>query len=423
MNKEVFAPQLVDQSSPSIDNWVLSRLDQVIEPVVAPINIPVITMKAPSGTKVNTQELRQTYINKTGNESLAFDAQLELDAITRMPYDQWQQRVDRMLQAYVLEHVVEEDITYYDLKLSRDEDGNVTKIFAPGFEDSETGDIEESFARAKGRRVAAENLGFHKIKEFVTPREAIGRFFVRLSPPGTKEEGFPGHSFAVIGRVMEDRLEIVAYRNWLAVSEQTEFLNRFLSEENQLAEDAQDVDLLQAPVFLPRELGVNSHMGVIRMLDSRRFALNNNDSLLTSLAPYRQKVIKAMRFRNKAEIVRAMNAHENFARAYLNGEVLVKSVRGDVVRGYDYYASYAPPLTKGSCGKGGVFFNSQFSSKVESLSLSNSGSSMYSTRSSGFLRAPDYWSIGQCDKCPEKIVGPCDWCMKCEQADFLKGVN
>jgi len=276
---------------------------------------------------------------------LAFDAQLEMNAAKRLTPEQFWHREKRMLSGYIKEHVIKKERDSYSYDLVRNSQGDIVKWTAQGFEDAP--DISDVFDRASGRRADAEKEGFRKIRQKFTPKEAAGSYFVIVSPPGLPEEGFPGHNFIGVGKVGQDSVEMVIERNWLSTSELAQVVNKFLPDNERLSDESLDTDFIKTLVALPKEL-FSSHEDILRLFSDRQVRDSTNGELFKELESYQERAIWAMWSGNRDLVVETLNAHENFARAFLNGENL---------RDYGHYGSYAPPMSLESCGLGGRFMS------------------------------------------------------------------
>ncbi|MDD2822589.1 MAG: hypothetical protein PHQ59_00775 [Candidatus Daviesbacteria bacterium] len=271
----------------------------------------------------------------------------------------WRTRVDENLKYFTREYIVEENITRYSYGLKRGENGLPNQIYSIGYE--QDGDILESFKKGQGIRARAECIGFKEKIEQPLFAGVIdkGDFAVWHSEPGKKEDGFKDHNFTFVFQVLEDRVDAIAYRNHLTTSEATNFLNQFLSIENQLSESSSDVDLLKTPVWLKGGERFNSHMDVIKALDPNH-SNRQQDSchwLLDKLQPLRRDVLNALENQDIKEAERNKIAHDNYALALLRGEITESN---ELTVGDEAYEerkrrliAMGAPRLRGSCGFSG----------------------------------------------------------------------
>ncbi|MCL5784430.1 MAG: hypothetical protein M1142_03695 [Patescibacteria group bacterium] len=269
--------------------------------------------------------------------------QVELDALDKMIIDDWRLRVDQNLQYFTREYVLEENITRYSYGLKRDKNGIPYQVYSPGFEDE--GDVINSFRKGVGERAQVEYVGFEKIEQKIFQGGAEGNFFVWVSPPGKAEDGFKDHNFTFVGHVLDDRIDMIAYKNWLSRAENARFLNRYLPDLKQLDEKAQDLDFLANPVFLKGGERFKNLMGVVHVLDPQRSDLKEEDNrwFLDKLNPFRKTVILALETGDLAGAERAKTAHDNYAVALLRGQ-------DNDVDSLDYWAAQPAVTLQGSCG-------------------------------------------------------------------------
>lgn len=131
------------------------------------------------------------------------------------------------------------------------------ELQAPGF----LGPIAKSYDKAigecrrwgqSGRREIAECEGFRKLEKalFEAPE---GTFYLWISPPGTKKEGYGDYSFTHLGQIKKTergrRIEVTAWRNTLTLEEHLQIINYFLPEEDKL-ESPEDTDFLRNPILI-----------------------------------------------------------------------------------------------------------------------------------------------------------------------------
>ncbi|MDP3998933.1 MAG: hypothetical protein Q8P89_04955 [bacterium] len=102
------------------------------------------------------------------------------------------------------------------------------------------------------RRETAECEGFRKLEKDILEAPE-GTFYLWISPPGTKEEGYGDYSFTHLGQIKirngVRRIEVTAVRNKLSLEEHAQVLNRFLPEEGRL-KSPRDTDFLRCPVLI-----------------------------------------------------------------------------------------------------------------------------------------------------------------------------
>lgn len=270
----------------------------------------------------------------------------ELEARSRIPDFVWRFRVDQNLLFYTREYILEENITHYSYQLRRGPDGLPCQIYSPGFE--EEGDILKSFQKGAGIRARAECVGFEKIQQRIFQKEAENNFFVWVSLPDRREDGFGTHSFTFIGQILNERIEMVAYKNWLTARVNATALNKFLSEDNQFSDQSTDLDFLQTPVFLPGGVQFRSYLDVVHYLDPERgdFCEDNNQWFLDKLEPYRRAIILALEINNLGEAEKLRKAHDNFALALLKGQDTEN-------KNMDDWAARPTTMLRGSCGFSG----------------------------------------------------------------------
>lgn len=216
---------------------------------------------------------------------------------------------EQNLLGYTREYLFNQTTHQYPLLLKRNSQGWIETVSAPGYGGK---DILISFKNGPGERSQADYEGFVKVKERLADPEAIDSYFVILSPPGSKEEGFGDYSFAFVGQVTLDKLEMVAYKNYLSLDEQRRFANKFLPDEEALDEAATANDFLKSPVFLPKELGFYSHQDVITFLD-KKIELDDNSRLFEKLRPLREKVLQAFWLGDQALVAQTFSDHAQFA--------------------------------------------------------------------------------------------------------------
>lgn len=283
----------------------------------------------------------------------AFNFQHEIQA-KRDSFDlpAWRHRVDDNLKYFTQEYIVEADITRYSYGLRRGENGLPNQIYSLGYE--KDGDILESFKKGEGLRAEAECLGFNKIEKEIFERSADHDFFLWHSPPGRKEDGFKNHNFTFIGQVLNNKIDVVAYRNFLNRENSVDFLNRFLDDGEKLDKKASDIDFLQNPVFVKGRERFTSHMDVIHTLDPERSNMTESSCrwLLARLEPFRKDILNALEADNLEEAERSKIAHDNYAMALLKGEIREEKTQGYADK--KRWASMGAPILRGSCGFSGM---------------------------------------------------------------------
>lgn len=288
----------------------------------------------------------------------AFDLENILELKDDLPIDEWRNYTDILFQYYSREYILQENITHYHYGLKISKNGLPYEVFAPFAEYD--GDVLESFKRRKGEREEAECRGFEIIEQKLFSGQGRNRFFVWISPPGRKEDGYDSHNFTFIGRWQEgnNKLDMVAYKNWLTPEKNARFLNTFLSKDQKLNEKSKDLDFLKTPVFLPGSF--SNYLEVIYKLDPERkdLKIENNSWFLDKLSLFRDEIIKAL---EKGDVDRAIalkNGHDNFALSLLNGGAKYS-------KNFDYWANLPTPALRGSCGFS-TSFQEIFSSPIQS---------------------------------------------------------
>lgn len=273
----------------------------------------------------------------------------------------WRHRVDDNLRYFTQEYIVEANITKFSYGLRRDQNGIPNQVYSIGYKSD--GDILESFKKGEGKRARAECFGFgQKIERPLFKGEIENNdFFVWHSPPGKKEDGFKDHSFTFIGQILDDRVDMVAYRNHLCKENSINFLNRFLSDdEEKLDQNATDIDFLRNPVFIKGRERFASYMDIIHALDPKRSIWKAESCrwLLDKLQPLRRDILKALEDENIAEAERNKIAHDNYALKLLRGEI---TEANEIAVGnkelYDarkrQLIDMGAPVLRGSCGFSG----------------------------------------------------------------------
>lgn len=135
-------------------------------------------------------------------------------------------------------------------------------IGAPGF----VGDIGASYQKAiadaksrgwSGKREKTESDAFNlKLKPQLF-NASVGTFYIWISPPGSKEEGYGDYSFTHLGQVQKTsqgqrRYVVTSLRNTLELDDHAAILNHFLPEGEKL-KDPNDLDFLSNPVVIKNE--------------------------------------------------------------------------------------------------------------------------------------------------------------------------
>lgn len=249
------------------------------------------------------------------------------------------------------EYILKECVTKYHYGIRRDESGKAYEVYSPGRE--ELGDVIKSFrgdfctdnSRVFGDREQAEYQGFQSIEEEIFSGRGSERFFVWVSMPGKKEDGYGDYSYTFIGQVLDDRLNMVAYRNNVKRSENINFLNKFLPEKQRLEISANAVDMLSKPVWLDKYA---HYTDIIRDLDStyKNSDGKKEEDILEKLTPFRKAVVSAIEMGDLESFERAKRAHDNYALALFKD-------KDQVNLGFDRWASMAAVSFSGSCGKSG----------------------------------------------------------------------
>lgn len=135
-------------------------------------------------------------------------------------------------------------------------------IGAPGF----IGDIGKSYEGAiqdaqrrgfSGRREIAESEAFNKKLNPQLLNAPAGTFYIWVSPPGSKEEGYGDYSFTHLGQVQETatgrrRYVVTSLRNTLELDDHAAMLNHFLPEGKKL-KNPNDIDFLSSPILIANE--------------------------------------------------------------------------------------------------------------------------------------------------------------------------
>lgn len=283
---------------------------------------------------------------KVAESTGAINYDAEYYAKSQMPYDKWHLRVDQNLQFYTKEYIVEENITPYSYQIKKDVNGKPCQIYSFGHETD--GDIINSYKRGNGDRARAEVVGFEKIEKEIFEGRINNRFFVWISPPGRPEDGFSKHNFTFIGHVLEDRVNMVAYRNWMSQKANSAFLNRYLLEKEKVTEEASAIEMLKNPVFIPQDEGCKIYHDVINLLDRQREDINENNCrwLLDKLKNNREAIINSINVGDFNTASKLQNAHDNYALALLQG-------RDHGITSIEHWAMKPPVLLRGSCGFGG----------------------------------------------------------------------
>lgn len=265
----------------------------------------------------------------------------------------WRQRVDHNLQFFTREYIVEENISRYSYGLKRDHFGLPNQIYSIGYEAD--GDIKRSFEKGDGIRARAECIGFDYIEDRVFAGAANKDFFIWHSPPGRAEDGFGNHNFTFIGQVLEEKVEMVAYRNFVGAKEASRFLNQFLPEEKRLQEAPSDLEFLMNPVFIRGGERFITHHDIIRAFDEKG---NNKENscrwLLDALQPLRNDVLEALEKGNLYEAELSKIAHDNFALGLLSGEIKAEVLsKPEYDRQKRKLIAQGAPILRGSCGFSG----------------------------------------------------------------------
>lgn len=326
----------------------------------------------------------QPFPKTAPRSSQAFDLKNLVEAKYRMPVEQWRLECDRELQYYSREYVLRENITDFSYGIKADRLGNPLWVCNPTHPQESAlasfrrGMEVEGSASLKAR-AAAECIGFARIEQLAVNGKGRDRFYIWHSPPGLKSDGFDTHNFTFIGQVLQDRIEAVAYKNWLSASQIATFLNQFLPQGEQFGDNPADLELLSRPVFLPKTERLQNYMDIIRALDPNRsdIAAEDNRWFLDRLQPFRRAIVSALEMEDLAGAHRAKIAHDNFAVAVLKGED-----RG--ITGSSYWSSRPAVVLRGSCG----------------FSVLGSGSGLSIFQDIWFFAQDKYF---ECPKCEGKI--------------------
>lgn len=273
----------------------------------------------------------------------AFDLQILFEAKDSMDRTSWRAELDRELEYFTREYILREHLTEYSYGIELNQFEKPLKVFNPTTPDE---DALESFARATHldgseffkARTKAENLGFRKIRDEVLSGKGSGRFFVWVSPPGRKEDGYDTHNFTHVGYVAKNEIKVYAWKNWLGSKQNREFLNKYLSAQDKLPQNPKDLDFLKSPVFLPKEDKIETHLDVIHALDPKREDLSPDDNrwLLDKLSPFRQTIISKAEAGDLQAALQAKEDHDKQAIYLLTGKKVT-----------------ILPVLRGSCGFSG----------------------------------------------------------------------
>lgn len=165
--------------------------------------------------------------------------------------------LERQIPSYLGEFILKSPFKEFFYEEEVNSQTGQKEIHAPGF----IGPIADVYDNAiwenrrhgqSGRREIAECEGFRKLERALleTPE---GTFYLWISPPGTKEEGYGDYSFTHLGQIKERggnrRIEVTAVRNSLTLEEHAQILNHFLPEERQL-KNPKDTDFLRNPILI-----------------------------------------------------------------------------------------------------------------------------------------------------------------------------
>lgn len=265
----------------------------------------------------------------------------------------WRHRVDDNLRFFTQEYIVEANITKFSYGLRRDKNGIPNQIYSLGYESD--GDILESFKKGEGKRARAECFGFgQKIEQPLFKGEIENNdFFVWHSPPGNKEDGFKDHNFTFIGQVLDDRVDMIAYRNHLCKEDVAIFFNRFLGDGEKLDKNSSDIDFLSNPIFVKGGERFGSHMEAIAALDPKRLNVKAESCgwLLDRLEPFRKDIVESLESEDLPEAERSKIAHDNYALALFRGEIKEEETQG--YKNKNHWVSMEAPVLRGSCGFSG----------------------------------------------------------------------
>lgn len=264
----------------------------------------------------------------------------------------WRHRTDDNLKYFTQEYIVEADITKYSYGLRLNDRNIPDQIYSIGYESD--GDILESFKKGQGARARAECLGFKRLEEKVFTGKSLFDFFIWHSPPGKKEDGFKTHNFTFIGQILDNKIDVVAYRNYLCKEDAVAFLNKFLNDEEKLDKNCSDLDFLSNPVFVKGRERFDSYMDVIHALDPKRSNMKAESCrwLLDRLQPFRNDIVKALESEDLLEAEMSKIAHDNYALALLRGEIKEEETQG--YKNKSHWASMQAPVLRGSCGFSGL---------------------------------------------------------------------
>jgi len=175
-------------------------------------------------------------------------------------------RLNEQIPAYLGEFVLDVKFKEFSYDEVTDPQTGQKELHAPGF----IGEISKSYDRAvwdaksrgwSGEREIAECEGFKTLEKqlFESPD---GTFFLWISPPGSKEEGYGDYSFTHLGQIRKTvggrRIEVTSVRNKLALEEHAQIINHFLPEEKKL-KNPKDTDFLRNPVVIEGDDNYTRH--------------------------------------------------------------------------------------------------------------------------------------------------------------------
>lgn len=176
-------------------------------------------------------------------------------------------RLSEQIPSYLGEFILKVPFKEFHYGEIRDSQTKERGIGAPGF----IGDIGESYERAiadaqtrgwSGARERAESAGFNEKLKPQLLDSPEGTFYLWISPPGPKEEGYGDYSFTHIGQIQntasDRRINVLSIRNTLTLNEHREIINHFLPEGEKL-ENPKDTDFLRNPVVIANENNASTH--------------------------------------------------------------------------------------------------------------------------------------------------------------------
>lgn len=170
-------------------------------------------------------------------------------------------RLENQIPAYLGEFILGVRFKEFYYEEKTDPATGQKFIGAPGF----VGDIGASYQKAiadaksrgwSGDREKAESCAFN---EKLKPRllnSPTGTFYLWISPPGSKSEGYGDYSFTHLGQIKQTekgrKYTVTSLRNTLLLEDHAAILNHFLPEGEKL-KNPNDLDFLNNPVVIANE--------------------------------------------------------------------------------------------------------------------------------------------------------------------------